>query len=292
VYKTLFDSIMLPTELALPVRKSFCLFVIVGKVFFSCLRTYFHTPEEVTESVSSMSTGFETMKSACTNFWHPAVDPSDKFDPTFLGVQRKAKVAPMLTPQHQERGKRIQVENQAHDPKVLAQIPAQYRDLHASSDVVQNRFGNGFSRRGESTIQQDRLRVMKTADERVRKDAASDARRIRGATRNFSQFDAITGQPTSITKFFPTATPGTSEGVDMFHKGMHWPERHYSSVLGGTNPAITQTRTSRTASLNSNPAVQPSLSRRQQQLLHEGLTATKRDWSVAQQLSCNDGYVV
>ncbi|CUG92600.1 Hypothetical protein, putative [Bodo saltans] len=237
-----------------------------------------------------MSTGFETMKSACTNFWHPAVDPTDKFDPTFLGVQRKAKVVPMLTPQHQERGKRIQVENQAHDPKVLAQIPAQYRELQASSDVVNNRFGNGFSRRGESTIQQDRLRVMKTADERVRKEAASDARRIRGASRNFSQFDAITGQPTSITKHFPTATPGTSEGIDKFHKGMRWPERVHSSVLGGTNPAILQARLPRTTSLSA--TTQPSLSRRQQQLLHEGLTVTKRDWSVSQQLACNDGYVV
>lgn len=227
-----------------------------------------------------MSTGFECMKSSYTNFWHPAVDATDRFDPTFQGVPRKAKVDPKLTAQHQERGKRIQAAMQAHDPKVMCQLPEQHRDLQAVSDVQQNRFGNGFTRRMESTIQQDRLRVMKTADERARKDAAADARRVRGAGRNFSQFDTISGQPTEITKYFPSATPVSSDRPELLHKAMHWPERQQSTVFGSSAGSSMRSSTGQ------------SLSRRQQQLLNEGLTSTKREWSVAQQMSCNDGYVV
>lgn len=215
-----------------------------------------------------------------TKFWHAPVDKSDTYDPTFLGVQRKAKVQPNLTAQHAERGKHICVEKQRHDPSVLIQLKEPYVAPQFNSSVEQHRFGHGFHRRGESNIQQDRQRVLKDAEEASRHESQAAARRVRAASRNFSQFDIITGQPTHITSFFPTASPAASDRTEKLHRKMDWPGMSASSVFpqdrgqAGAHPQ------------------QHVLNPRQQRLASDGLTCTKKEWSVAQQLRCNDGFVL
>lgn len=236
------------------------------------------------------SHGFDTMPSRITQFLHPAVDPTDRYDPTFIGVQRKAKVVPQLTAQNVEKGKRILAEKQAHDQTVLQQQRQAFIEPAFRSDVESHRFGAGFARRNQSQIQQDRQRLLKDTEEAQRHEGQAAARRVSLASRNFAQYDIITGLPASITQHYPTAKPTPSDRIEPLHRKMDWPESRKSSVF----PRATQRQhdsSYRSPLLDASGAAVPQ-NARQDRLIHDGLTATKREWSVAQQLKCGDGYVL
>mmetsp|Transcript_65949 Transcript_65949/g.76619 ORF Transcript_65949/g.76619 Transcript_65949/m.76619 type:complete len:248 (-) Transcript_65949:6-749(-) len=241
-------------------------------------------------SSSPGAIGFELMPSRMTQFLHPTVDPSDRYDPTFIGCTRKAKIPPHLTAQSVEKGKRILAEKQAHDETVLQQQLQSFTAPTFRSDVESHRFGVGFSRRPQQAIQQDRQRIIKDQSERQLHEDHAAARRVSLANRNFSQFDIVTGEPCNITQFYPTAHPASSTRPELFHHKMDWPHARDSSVFP---PAVSKT---------SRPPPVPGLhdvagnimpkNRRQARIMCDGLTSTKREWSVAQQLKCGDGYVL
>lgn len=233
-----------------------------------------------------MATGFEKMPSSFSNFLHPAVNPNDRYDPTFLGVTRKAKLQPMVPEPLEDRGKKIRLDMQSHDPSVLHQDARMYKEPQSSSSVSQNRFGAGFSRRQGNSIQSDAPRKELEEKHRVQQEKQADARRVRAAGRNFSQYDPITGNPTTIGNHFPAAKPVANTQPEVLHKAMRWPETRDSSVL--PNTAMEQ----RKAAWLSQQSAEPPVNRRMERLQNEGLTTTKREWSVAQQLKCNDGYVL
>lgn len=233
-----------------------------------------------------MATGFEKLPSKCTNFLHPTVDPNDRYDPTFLGVTRKAKLQPMIPEPMEDRGKRIRTDKQAHDPAVLHQDARLYKEPNTSSDVHVSRFGPGFSRRSGSLIQSDAPRKEQEATQKQRREEQTDARRVRLAGRNFSQYDPITGNPTTIGKHFPAAQPVANTQPELLHKAMRWPATRDSCVLPNTSLEV-RTEAYRKA----HPAAEGP-NARQMRMMNDGLTSTKRDWSVAQQLKCNDGYVL
>ena len=187
----------------------------------------------------------------------------------------------------EDRGKRIRTDMQSHDPTVLHQDPRMFKEPNASSSVGQSRFGAGFSRRQGADIQSDAPRKELEEKHRVQHEKQSEARRVRAAGRNFSQYDPITGNPTTIGQHFPAAKPVSNTQPEVLHKAMRWPETRDSSVL--PNTAMDQRKAQW---LTQQQSRDPPANRRLERLQNEGLTTTKREWSVAQQMKCNDGYVL
>jgi hypothetical protein len=231
--------------------------------------------------------GFENMRSTYTEKLHPAIDPTDHFDSIFIGVTRKRRAVPVFSEQAVERGKKQHVEMRSHDTTAIGQLSCMYQEPSFTGDLQRTRFGAGFSRRQADVIASDRQRILADAEAAQRKAEAAVRRRDVAANRN-KTFNPITGKETALFEYFKKDASHTNPQTtsdERLSKCFAWPDRRESHVFPkvGEQTAALQNRAS------PSPAQQPT--RRQERLVSEGL-AKPRDWSVAQQMKCLDGFVL
>ena len=222
--------------------------------------------------------GFETMSSKLNNALHPAVDPNDRYDPTFIGVTRKQRAkAPVSGFLKEERGKQIDLEKKKHGDH-LVQLETQYKPETFKGDTKSTRFGAGFNRRPASLIASDVRRRSEEEKERQKKDNMLEYKREYHFQRTRSSpWNPITGEiPQALTKaashvakYEPPIHTGKAMSSERWRQNVDfsWSEKRQKAA---ENTPVTYTK-------------------RQERLMREGVT--EKDWSVAQQLHCGDGYV-
>jgi hypothetical protein len=220
------------------------------------------------------------MQSKLNNALHPAVDPSDKYDPTFIGVTRKRRAPPPVSGfLKEERGKQIDVEQKKHG-EYLVQLPEMYQPETFKGDTRSTRFGVGFNRRPMSLIGSDLPR--RTQQEKNEREAE-----IRLDHKREYHFERTRSRPANpITGEIPKAL-----ALAASHVQRHEPEIHTGKAMSPErwrdNVDFSWDEKRRKAAP---PPDQRTYTNRQQRLMNEGLPAGTKDWSVAQQLSCGDGY--
>jgi hypothetical protein len=203
---------------------------------------------------------------------HPKVDPTDKYDPTFLGITRKRRISSpkrVGVVQTPHQGKFINKAMMAHDEHALGQLPENAVLVEGGThpNVMSNRFGKGFQRRHVSSIGTEAHRDLEAQRETHRKEALFDARRAHHLEKHGPKMNPLTGGPPIIGTFCPPPPP---------------------LVSASRATAIANSR----STIFSAPAATTTASQalRLQRLTNEGLTTTKKEWSVKQQLSCFDGF--
>ena len=230
--------------------------------------------------------GFENMRSEYTAKLHPAIDPNDKFDSIFIGVTRKRRTVPVYSEQCEERGKKQVVEMRTHDPTALGQLGSMYQQPTFSGSVKETRFGAGFSRRPADVIASDRLRVLVDTEHAERRAEAAIRRRDVAANRN-KTYNPITGKETALFEYFKKdSSHVVGHSDDRLSKVFNWPDNRTSHVF----PKVAEPTPMPQHMLRSSPSP-AGLSKRQERLVNEGL-AKQKDWSVAQQMKCLDGFVL
>jgi hypothetical protein len=195
-----------------------------------------------------MATGFETMRSNYTALLHPAVDPHDSFDPTFIGIKRKRRLPEPKGVEtiFRDGGKHIDRTKMKHDPDCFVQHDSTHVPETFKGDTRSTRFGTGFHRRGGYAVVQ--------APEMSRHERVLEHRRDKAVSKQI--------EPSSV----PTAA--------------RLPNIARAAALKNSASSVFSSGTSMSAN-----AVW-----RQQRLVAEGLTVTKKDWSVRQQMTALDGF--
>lgn len=217
--------------------------------------------------------GFESMSSKYSTLLHPPVDPTDTFDPTFVGITRKRRLEVPLqaaaeAPPH--RGKLINHDMLKHDSTVLHQAPQMYAGFDAGNqgpDVVSNRFGQGFQRRHVSTIGTLAHRDVEMQRQQERKEKVAEGNRLRKEEHG-SRMNPLTGGPPITGTFQPPPV---------------------QTVSASRAKAISCSR----SSVFSEAPVENTKSQqlRKERLMNDGLTVTKREWSVKEQMHSFDGFL-
>ena len=214
-----------------------------------------------------MATGFETMQSAYTALLHPAVNNDDRYDPTFLGVKRKRRLAEPKTVEMVNRGggKHIDRSKMHHDTDSFAQHQENYVPETFKGATKSTRFGAGFSRRPAKAIGVDTLREANNERQEHRMQTLLDHRRAQNAAKaqQGGGLAHLFGGGGASTAPVPRRTEARAAAV-----------RNKQSSVFAPPDTVQSTR-----------AIA-----RQQRLVHEGLTTTKKDWSVRQQFQTLDGF--
>lgn len=224
------------------------------------------------------------MHSKLTELLHPSIDKEDKYDPTFLGVTRKRRVhGPESEFLKEDRGKRISVVHKEHVP-VLGQLESQYREETFAGDTKSTRFGQGFQRKPAALIGQDSFRVYDDERKKEQFDKQLQFKREHFHDRTrATPYHTITGGPPITGPFRP---PPFLAGQTI----RTFPDKRYKSNVFPNLSGSPAPSTNASSQLQAPEG--PQLTRRQQLLRSEGLMATKKEWSVAQQMACQDGYVL
>ena len=215
--------------------------------------------------------GFDQMTSEYSRFLHPPVNAKDTYDPTFLEVTRKRRTnAPQSEVFVEEKGKRIDVSKQVHDPQRLLQLDTQHREETFTGETRSTRFGAGFSRRREDVIGSNLQRKRDEEDRKLLHDRCSRERRTVIAAR--ASHNPITGGNSIASTYFET------------------PQETGKTVR--TKKLVTSQWES--TLFKEAPAVLPN--RRTQRQVPPPTTKSKKKnevpWSVGQQMQCYDGFVL
>uniref|UniRef100_A0A7S1M174 Uncharacterized protein n=1 Tax=Neobodo designis TaxID=312471 RepID=A0A7S1M174_NEODS len=201
---------------------------------------------------------------------HPAVDPDDKFDPTFLGVKRKRRL-PEPQAKHEaaqpERGKHIDRSKMEHNRDVMVQLDQTYVPETFHGATKSTRFGAGFARRPKAVIGIDALREAENDRQELRMKTLLEHRRQTNASRS----------QTGLSHLFGGSTEGPGSQPLRLRVSTH------AAAVEGSKSTVF-----------SPPVTAPTSKalKRQERLQREGLVTTKKDWSVRQQFQALDGFVL
>mgnify|MGYP001564242646 FL=1 len=221
------------------------------------------------------------MTSPFTALLHPRIDPTDTYDPTFTGITRKRRLPsprrkdPDADQRHCQ-GKTIHHAMLKHNAEAFAQV-AEPQGMNgkqdgsvvvAHPDVEGHRFGRGFHRRHVTTIGTLAQRELETQRDTARKAVLLEKRRELQC-KTAAKMNPLTGGPPIVGSFLPPPPP---------------------AVSASRAKAIANARSDIFSAPTSNPT--PAQLRRRERLQNEGLTHTKKDWSVKNQLQCWDGFVL
>ena len=204
------------------------------------------------------------------NLLHPAVDPNDKFDPTFLGVKRKRRLnEPKADADCTSavRGKHIDRTKMEHSRDTMVQLDETYVPETFRGTTRSTRFGAGFSRRPRAAIGVDALREAENERQEVRMQTLLQHRRSVNATRSSTGLSHLFG----------------SGATDAAIPAQQVRSRTHAASVAGTRSTVFAA-----------PETAPSthaLARRER-LQREGLVTTKKSWSVRQQFQALDGFAL
>lgn len=209
--------------------------------------------------------GFENLTSTYTSRLHPAVDPHDSYDPTFMCVKRKRRIP---EPKATETiitagGKHIDKSKMRHDPTAFAQLEHTHVPESFRGSTQSTRFGTGFARRSAATIGIDALREAENDRLQRRHETLLEHRRRENTLRGQSGVAHVFGS--SATQVSQPANRSVARTAAL--------RNSQSTVFAPPDP----NQSTRAAA-------------RLDRLQREGLTVTRKDWSVKQQLTALDGY--
>jgi hypothetical protein len=204
--------------------------------------------------------GFENKQSRLTALLYPPIDKADTYDPTFLGLKRKRRLA---EPKHDEGrsgegGKHIDRSKMTHDRKCLMQPDGTYVPETFKGSTTSTRFGAGFARRPAKHIGIEAMRDADNERDQMRRESLLEYRRR-----------------TNLEK--------QSTALDHIFRGDSLPASHQACQRR-------MTQRNRSTIFDAPATATAGVLRRQERILSEGLTVTKKDWSVKQQFSALDGY--
>ncbi len=208
------------------------------------------------------------MRSTYSERLHPQVDPGDRHDPTFQSVTHKRHVpCPESKYFQAERGKRIFSEPHVHSDTLTQTLDAVVAPQQ-HSDMGATRFMKGFMRRQQSNITSGYSTV--NADERIA-TVRSELKQWRRENLIKHSSHAGCNPVTGGSPVLGEATPFQRERLSI---------RPLEVIRRGEAAAATEREAVRAARAEE----------RLKKLVHEGLVSTKKEWSVAQQMHCYDGY--
>ena len=222
---------------------------------------------------------FATQPSACTKRLHPPLDPTDSFDPTFLGITRKKHVpGPESKVFRPDKGKKLsplEDERGLHGLGLIRQ-DTYCKPLNTESNLSETRFQKGFVRR--------KLAQMDLGPRRD--DANRDAENLaRKAEQDVARSKFLAGQ-SNRNGFNPVNNlkPICGDFVEVRpgHKNRRTKETIATMVAVGKDTE------------NERAVHEFRREQRKDKIVREGLAGirggTVKDWSVRQQMHCGDGF--
>lgn len=250
------------------------------------------------------------MRSKCSDFLHPHNDvPTSRNTGVFACVPRKRRVVgthgsaaaalPFLSDAGrdewlQHRGKRVSPATQQHDAGVLQQIPAMERPATFKGSLRSTRFGEGFARKTATAIGSDVERIV--TQERTQRDTDERLALQRQTHADRSRYlSPISWEETTTSKFYtcdredrPTTLYPTNVEERNRCKRV-FPDRHPTTVGPPATPnTVRRELDEKRVALQHE---EQNLTRRQQRVRSEG-RVKPNEWTVGQQMSCMDGYVL
>eukprot|EP00744_Colponema_vietnamica_P010533 GILI01014884.1.p1 GENE.GILI01014884.1~~GILI01014884.1.p1 ORF type:complete len:319 (-),score=44.17 GILI01014884.1:214-1170(-) len=207
------------------------------------------------------------------------------------------------------RGKHCDTAGHRHDPSMLTQDPVMAHPFSPTGSLKECRFGKGFERRAHTAIDAERPRLEAEAQRSVLDEERQKLVRQRHADRsrpldllswkstvtsghfdteksratNYTHFNYQSDSPTKVeTHKQPPLYPSTA--ADKPQAKRTFGDKYSATTVGP--PASTPE-----PGVMAAPTANPPLSNRILRFRSEGLVRPK-EWGVAQQLKCGDGYVL